>query len=220
MKRSGEKLPVEISCGVDEAGRGPVIGPMVVSIVCGETSKFQQIGVKDSKALSRTSRERLYTDIVKQSTYYRIKEISAAEINSLMIHKNLNLIEEDAYSDLIRSAPGDCRIFVDSFDVYPERLTAKLSTLTGRNVFCAHKADSIYPSVSAASILSKVTRDNRITELEKKYGPIGSGYPSDPYTVEFLNRCREEGTRIEEIARTHWKTYRDIFGDGKTSRLF
>ncbi|MCL4336047.1 MAG: ribonuclease HII [Candidatus Thermoplasmatota archaeon] len=220
MKRSGETLPAEISCGVDEAGRGPVIGPLVVSIVCGETSKFREIGVKDSKTLSRTSRERLYNDIVKQSAYYRIKEITAAEINSLMTHKNLNVIEEDAYSELIGSAHADCQIYVDSFDVDPERLTIKLSTMTGRNVLCRHKADSIYPSVSAASILSKVTRDNRIMELEKEYGPIGSGYPSDPYTVDFLIRCRDEGTRIDEIARTHWKTYRNIFGDGKTSRLF
>lgn len=209
-----------LSCGVDEAGRGPVIGPLVVSIVCGYDSELRDIGARDSKSLTRHSRERIFGTIKERSTFHAITIITAEELNGLMSRINLNQIEEDAYASLIERASGDCTIYVDSFDVNAERLTRKLSERTGKRVHCEHKADSIYPAVSAASILSKVTRDREIEKLEKEYGQIGSGYPSDPFTVRFLKRSFEEGRDISHIARTHWKTYRNIFGDGRTGRLF
>lgn len=216
---SGDNQKV-LSCGVDEAGRGPVIGPLVVSIVCGYAEDLKRIGARDSKSLSGSTRRRLYDEIVRESQYHDILEISAEQLNDQMSRINLNQIEEDAYASLIERAPFDCTVYVDSFDVNPERLTEKLSKRTGKDVVCRHKADSIYPTVSAASILSKVTRDSRIEEYEKVYGRIGSGYPSDPVTVQFLEHSLASGKDISRIVRKKWKTYTNMAGRFRNSKLF
>lgn len=208
------------SCGVDEAGRGPVIGPLVVSIVCASTVELEKIGARDSKTLTRASRERLEEQIRKASSFVLSKEISASELNEMMNRINLNEIEENAYSELITKSPFDCTVYVDSFDVNERRLSEKLSSMTGKRVVCEHKADAKYPSVSAASIISKVIRDREIRNLEKEYGRIGSGYPADPVTVEFLKTSLRTGKDITGIARTHWKTYRNLYSKERNSKLF
>lgn len=208
------------SCGVDEAGRGPVIGPLVVSIVCGYDDEMREIGARDSKALGKNSRKRLYELIKENSAFYLTREISPVELNEMMSRINLNEIEEDAYSELIAAAPFDCVVYVDSFDVNSDRLSGKLSRRTGKNVVCEHKADARYPTVSAASIISKVTRDADIEKLEQQYGKIGSGYPSDPVTIGFLKRSLDAGTDITRIVRTHWKTYRNLVGNSRNRKLF
>lgn len=208
------------TCGVDEAGRGPVIGPLVVSIVCANTEELKKIGAKDSKALSSGTRVRLDKLIREKSEFVHSKEISATELNEMMDRINLNEIEENAYSEVIAKAPFNCTVYVDSFDVNEERLSEKLSSRTGKSVVCKHKADAKYPSVSAASIVSKVKRDMAVNQLEKEFGKIGSGYPSDPVTVEFLRRSIEKGVDLTRIARTHWKTYRNLYKEGRTGKLF
>lgn len=210
----------KFSCGVDEAGRGPVIGPLVVSIVCGNGDELKKIGARDSKTLSAASRKRLYDLVVENADFHYIRKIDASELNELMDRINLNRIEEEAYAEVISKAPFDGPIFVDSFDVDPERLSLRLSEMTGKNVICEHKADAKFPTVSAASILSKVTRDNEVHELEKRYGIIGSGYPADPVTIDFLTRSIAEGVDLTSIVRTHWKTYRNLVSSGKNSKLF
>ncbi len=209
-----------MTCGVDEAGRGPVIGPMVVSIVCGDPEDFRRIGARDSKALTPQTREKLYRKIIENSSFHLIKIITAAELNSLMDRINLNRIEEEAYAELIRKSPMDCEHYVDSFDVDENRLSLKLSELTGKKVVCKHKADALYPAVSAASILSKVTRDGEIEKLRSLYGNLGSGYPADPITRKFILDSLKSGKNITEIIRTHWKTYKDILSESRKTTLF
>ncbi len=209
-----------MTCGVDEAGRGPVIGPMVVSIVCGNPEELRGIGARDSKALSPQSREKLFHKITEISRFYSIRIITASELNSLMDRINLNRIEEDAYSGLIAKSPMDCEYYVDSFDVDENRLSKLLSERTGKKVVCKHKADSLFPAVSAASILSKVTRDSEIEKLKQIYGDLGSGYPADPVTREFIISSLRQGKDISGIIRTHWKTYRDLLGESKKTTLF
>lgn len=208
------------SCGVDEAGRGPVIGPLVVSIVCGDEDLLHSIGARDSKALSRKTRENLDRMIRERADFVYWKEISADELNKLMDRINLNEIEEDAYAEVISKIPFECTVYVDSFDVNEQRLSQKLSGRTGKNIVCEHKADARFPAVSAASIISKVLRDNAIDKMEKTYGKIGSGYPSDPVTVNFLVRSINGGVDITNIARTHWKTYQNIISRKKNRKLF
>lgn len=210
----------KFTCGVDEAGRGPVIGPLVVSIVCADTGELQAIGAKDSKTLTSSSRERLDSLIRERSDLVYTRKISAVELNEMMDRINLNDIEEDAYSEVISKAPPDCTVYVDSFDVNEERLSRKLSSKTGRKVVCEHKADAKFPSVSAASIVSKVLRDRSIRKLEEEYGKIGSGYPSDPVTVKFLQSSIEKGVDLSGIARTHWKTYKNLYRKERTGKLF
>ncbi len=210
----------QFTCGVDEAGRGPVIGPLVVSIVCASTEALENIGARDSKSLTKNSRERLDRLIRENSSFVLSKEITARELNDLMNRINLNEIEEKAYSELISKSPYDCTVYVDSFDVNENRLSEKLSSLTGKKVVCEHKADAKYPSVSAASIISKVLRDKAVKELENEYGRIGSGYPADPVTVEFLKNSVKNGKDLSGIARTHWKTYKNLISNNKNARLF
>ncbi len=210
----------QFSCGVDEAGRGPVIGPLVVTIVCAGKAELEEIGARDSKTLTRGAREKLEKKIRENSSFVLSKKISARELNEMMDRINLNEIEENAYSELISKSPYDCTIYVDSFDVNEKRLSEKLSGMTGKKVVCEHKADAKYPSVSAASIVSKVMRDMEISNLEKTYGRIGSGYPADPVTVEFLRASLRSGRDISGIARTHWKTYKNLYSREKNSKLF
>ncbi len=211
-------MSVNTCGGLDEAGRGPVIGPMVMAIVESTDGTMSELGARDSKVLSASSRERLYEKIEKEAVSVNFKIITAADLNREMATKTLNVIEEQCAVSLIGSVKSK-DIFVDAFDVNEGRLSAKLSGITGKSVVCRHRGDSLFPVVSAASIIAKVIRDREVREIEKKYGEIGSGYPSDPKTIKFLQRCRENGADITSIARTSWITYRRIFGSGKQTRF-
>ncbi|MCL4480269.1 MAG: ribonuclease HII [Candidatus Thermoplasmatota archaeon] len=210
----------DLACGVDEAGRGPVIGPMVIAIVCGSNSAMKAAGARDSKILSPSSRERLYSEIERIANEISYRIITPDELNKRMENETLNEIEEDAYVSLILHANTSTKVYVDSFDVLPERLEQKLSSMTNRVVVCRHRADSIFPVVSAASIIAKVVRDREILKLSEKYGDIGSGYPSDPRTIRFLTESLRNGTDISVIVRTHWSTYRRIMAEVRSGRLF
>lgn len=210
----------DFACGLDEAGRGPVIGPMVVALVCASNKEMRDIGSKDSKLLSPSARNSLFTKITGMSLYHFEKLITSSEINQRMEHETLNKIEEETYASLIDMVPDDLTFFVDSFDVKPERLSQLLSEKTGRNVICSHKADTIYPVVSAASIIAKVLRDREIENLKSRYGDFGSGYPSDPKTVQFIRSSVSKGIDLSHIVRTHWSTYRRILAESGRTRLY
>lgn len=200
----GEKF----QCGVDEAGRGPVIGPMILTIVCGERDLLEKIGSRDSKSLTPARRENIALRIRKEAQYIESTEISAEELNQSMQSRTLNEIEMDAVTGLLRKARYVT--YVDCFDVNEERGSRNLSDGADFPVICLHEADRFIPAVSAASIISKVTRDARMKEIEKEYGVMGSGYPSDPRTVSFLENAIREGTDLEKIVRKKWKTYTNM----------
>lgn len=201
---NGEKF----QCGVDEAGRGPVIGPMVISIVCGDRDILHETGSRDSKLLSPSRREEVSVLVKKKAEFWRSLEISAERLNSLMVEKTLNQIEADAVSELLSEAKYEA--YVDCFDVNEERGSATLSVNAPVRVNCIHGADHFIPAVSAASVISKVTRDRRMREIEKEYGKMGSGYPSDPRTVSFLEEALKSRKNIDGIVRTKWKTYTEM----------
>lgn len=204
-------------CGIDEAGRGPVIGPMVMSIVCGDRDKLIELRVKDSKALTPQRRKKLYEEIKESADFVRIIVISPQKINELMDSMTLNEIEFTYAAELLEEAKY--ATYVDCFDVIPGRTGQRLSDKTGKEVVCSHKADAIYPAVSAASIVSKVTRDDEIEKLKEIYGNFGSGYPADPATISFLEKAVSEGTDISSIVRKKWKTYENILRNKRTRRL-
>ena len=81
---------------------------------------------------------------------------------------------------------------------------------SGRKIICRHKADEIYPAVSAASIVAKVIRDREIEKLHEKYGDFGSGYPSDPRTINFVKNSIQNKIDIDKIVRHQWKTYKSM----------
>ncbi|AGO60596.1 ribonuclease HII [Ferroplasma acidarmanus] len=195
-------------CGIDEAGRGPLIGPMVMAILCGDRESLEIIGVADSKKLSPGRRESLFARL--QSYKYNFVIISPSEIDRYVEHQKLNVLEETYASKLASWAPASSTVYVDSFDVNELRLQSLLMENTKRQIVCRHKADEIYPCVSAASIIAKVIRDREIDKLHKDYGDFGSGYPSDPRTINFVKNALKNGINIDSIVRHQWKTYKSM----------
>ena len=206
-----------MQCGLDEAGRGPVIGPMVIAMVCGDSDQLAAIGARDSKILSPARRETLYAVIKRVAESVTFSVVSVAEINSEMIHQTMNEIEHSRYLALIRKA--NYPVFVDAFDVDASRLENRLSRESGHVIHAMHRADSTFAVVSAASIVAKVERDNIIEELHKEYGDFGSGYPSDPRTVAFLRKCVSDKKDVSRIVRREWATWKKLVGGGSQKDL-
>ena len=177
--------------GIDEAGRGSVLGPMVIAgVVVPEKMEkiLERMGVKDSKRLTPNRRTILSRKLRKMFDY-EIVVISAREIDDLRASGvNLNEIEKNAMESIILKLKPE-KAIVDAVDVKAERFQENLCNDTGIDVIAEHKADDKYIEVSAASIIAKAERDEYIKEINKEYiksGGIGSGYPSDPTTKKFL----------------------------------
>ncbi len=196
-----------MSCGVDEAGRGPVIGPLVVAGVCGEESKIASLRVKDSKKLSPKRRERLAEEIKKVASKIVVIKIEPEEIDALRERMTLNEIEVELFARVISQLNGD-KVYVDAADVNEERFAEEIKKKLGKDVeiISEHKADSKYPMVSAASIIAKVERDRIINELKKELGEFGSGYPADERTKRFLEKYVKEHNELPPHTRHSWKS--------------
>jgi len=192
--------------GIDEAGRGPVLGPMVVSgVVLDRRAEavLKELGIKDSKQLSPKQRQKFFEHINEEAKWYKVVVIWPETIDQFVLKKALNHLECDAMSDIIDSYGMDTDVYIDSPQtpvVFTKMLEARLNTQVRIN--CSFKADAIYPVVSAAGILAKVSRDAIITELQKEYGDFGSGYPGDPKTKKFLAGLKD----YPYFVRMSWKT--------------
>jgi ribonuclease HII len=214
-------------CGVDDAGRGPVIGPLVIAGIRIEEEKLEQLrslGVKDSKKLSPEARLKLSIEIPEIVDEYHIVELEAAHLDRVVNHspkfQRLNLLEARAMAEVIEKLKPHL-VYVDASDTRPERFKNNiLENLSFKpKVVSEHHADEKYPSVSAASILAKVRRDSRIEELRKEYGDIGSGYAHDPITVRFLSEYYLMNRDFPPIVRRSWKTLRNIVREISQSKL-
>ncbi|OPX60667.1 MAG: Ribonuclease HII [Methanobacterium sp. PtaB.Bin024] len=198
--------------GIDEAGRGSVLGPLVVCGVALEEERIkylERLGLKDSKKVSPKRRVALSRKINRIAECHPV-HITAKDIDMLRSRNiNLNEIEKIAINRIIgKSHPSTC--FIDSMDVKPERLTNELETMHPEvKVVAEHKADDRYPIVSAASIIAKVERDRAIHDIQKEYKiDIGSGYPSDPKTIKFL-KALPPG-ELPDFIRRSWATVEKI----------
>jgi ribonuclease HII len=198
-----------IVAGVDEAGRGSILGPLVVAGICIRESKIEQLrmlGVKDSKKLSAKKRERLYRKILNTVDDYYVRKVMPNEIDRYVSRKRLNALEASVMAHIINKLEPNIA-YVDSCDVKPERFRAAvLSTLTCRaEVNSSHHADSNNVAVSAASIIAKVKRDREIARIAKKIRNVGSGYPSDERTMRFVSRWVRANGKAPKFARRSWK---------------
>ena len=191
--------------GLDEAGKGPCLGPLVICIASvkkGEEPELKKMGVTDSKKLNAERREELYPEIEKLCEY-RIRVISASELNERMGRESLNVIEAKVMGEL--ASPLGGRVYIDLPEQRADGFLRKAG-LYGRDVVAEHKADAKYPIVGAASILAKVTRDRHIEELKDRIGEeIGSGYTSDEKTVAAL-KDPEIRAKLKGEIRTKWST--------------
>ncbi len=213
-------------CGIDEAGRGPCVGPLVVAGVAMATdSDLIKIQVRDSKKLTPTKRAILAEKIKKLAKHYELIIVPAADIDDLRKTMTLNELEVHLFSNIIEKLKPDV-CYIDSADVNEERfgrdILAHLSFQP--TMISKHRADEQYPVVSAASILAKTTRDAEIKkiadELEKKLNlPLGSGYPADPITKKFLQAWFETYHDFPPYIRKSWQTVSDIITKQHTKTL-
>ena len=212
--------------GVDEAGRGPVIGPLVIAIVTiPKKSSLDTLSIKDSKQCTPAQRERMKIQIHKVAGQTNVIAISASDIDTMRKTMTLNQLEVYGFSKLISEAKPDI-CYVDSADVNANRFASDILKHLNYTpeIISRHKADSLYPVVSAASIIAKTTRDKLVSNIEKELTkslnqPLGSGYPADPITQKFLkNWLREYGT-LPPYVRLSWKTAQNLINQNKTRSL-
>ena len=203
-----------IVAGVDEAGRGPAIGPLVVAAVSFQEAAADDLfsmGVRDSKALSPRRRESLEAeikDISEGHSYFELQPwVIDKVVNRGMKLRKLNYLEAMAMAKTIRDLHPDS-VYVDTADVLPDRFGNDiLRALDWKpHLVCEKKADVNYPVVSAASILAKVRRDLLVSNLREIHGDFGSGYPSDPKTVAFIKSWFQENVLPPPYMRGSWKT--------------
>jgi ribonuclease HII len=198
--------------GVDEAGRGSILGPLVVAGVSVRESKIPKLklmGVKDSKQLTPKIRERLFDEIVSLADHYHIHTIKSTEVDSHVIERGLNRLEARAMAHVIGRIKVD-EVYVDCCDTNPERYREHIACHLEKSpkIHSLHHADRINVVVSAASILAKVERDFEIQKLRKKHRNIGSGYPSDEKTMLFIRNWVARKKSAPVFARKSWKPMR------------
>jgi len=204
--------------GVDEAGRGPVIGPLVIAGVLfkeNDLPKLVDLGVKDSKLLSPQKRETLAVQIRELALKWHIVLLSPAEIDRVVesrrkLHK-LNRLEAQAMAKVITVLKPDV-VYVDASDVLADRFGDHIAENLSFSpkIISEHKADVKYPVVSAASIIAKVERDKVISQLQKKHGNMGCGYPSDSNTIKFLEDWIRKFGSYPDFVRKSWKTAKRV----------
>jgi ribonuclease HII len=202
--------------GVDEAGRGSIIGPLVVagiSIRKSKISKLRQIGVKDSKMLSPKARANLFNLVMDMADSLCINIINCAIVDYSVFLNRLNKLEAETMASVINSIQAD-KVYIDSCDVNPCRfkdyiesrlLLSSLSSSSSKpKLYSMHHADSLNIVVSAASIVAKIVRDKQIQEIRNTHHNIGSGYPSDWKTMLFIRGWVSKYKCAPHFARKSW----------------
>ncbi len=210
--------------GVDEAGRGPAIGPLVVcalSVPTEDRAKLEEIGVDDSKKIGKKKRERVFRKIsdLRESRGWGLGIVVCrpARIDEWMERGTLNSLEVELFSEAIIRADqpsSSTRLVLDACDVDPIRFGANVLSALGSpweccDVVSEHKMDSRDVVVGAASIVAKITRDREIEKLSEEIGiDLGSGYPSDQKTVLAIEiLCRSD--EPHEALRWKWANVRN-----------
>ena len=199
--------------GVDEAGRGCVIGPLVVAGVALKAENLpllSELGVKDSKLLTAKKREALYPEIIKLTENHHIIKVLPYQIDKAVesarkLHK-LNRLEAQTMAEIIDALKPD-EVYVDAADVLEHRFKNHIKECLKieTKIVSKHKADKIFPVVSAASIIAKVERDREIASLKLEYGDFGSGYLTDEKTMVFLKQLLEKNGEYPSCVRKSWK---------------
>ena len=211
-------------CGIDEAGRGPVIGPLVIAGVMIEKEKeaqLKELGVKDSKLLAHKERLRLMEHIKRLADDYTILTVSVDEIDEVVLNStkmnNLNWLEARKSAEIINELDPEVAILdcpSTNTKAYKEFVENLLTTKT--QVIAEHKADVNHPVVSAASILAKCVREEEMDKIRKKYGETGPGYPSNVVTQEFVKKY---WNKYPEIFRKSWESYKVVAGKKDQKKL-
>jgi ribonuclease HII len=207
-------------CGVDEAGRGSVLGPLVVGAAYAESDReLIDIGVRDSKKLSHNVRERMFGQIMEVCEV-RVVIASAEDIDRLRKDMTLNDIELDMFVKACSEIPVPV-VYADCPDVNEAGFSRDMGRIMkGTEIIARHKADDIFPIVSAASIVAKVTRDRIIGDIQKEFGmSIGSGYPSDTSTMSFIEKWIKDNGCPPPYTRCSWEPVKQMISVSKNTKI-
>lgn len=202
--------------GIDEAGRGPVVGPLVVAGVVADADWLLDLGVRDSKRLTAARRERIARLLeAEPGVRTALRVVEAHVIDAERETRTMNDVGLARFREV--GAELACtRLVVDACDVDAARFGRRVvEGLAGVEVVSEHRAEDRHPEVAAASILAKVHRDRLVASLARRLErrlemPLGSGYPSDPKTVAFLEAWNERFGGLPEGARRSWETARRL----------
>ncbi len=202
--------------GIDDAGRGPVLGSMFLAGVLIEKDKQEELrtlGAKDSKLLSPATRRSLARKI-KRSYKFHIEKSTPKEIDDCDNLNNLEAIKSAMIINRLASGlKGEIEAIVDCPSVNIEAWSAYLSNLIidhNIKITAEHKADFNHPVVSAASIIAKETREEEVAQIRKELDvKFGSGYPSDPQTIEFIKH-NYKNEKYKDIIRHSWDTVKQL----------
>ncbi|MEE6209556.1 ribonuclease HII [Salarchaeum sp. III] len=205
--------------GVDEAGKGPVLGSMFAACVVADADALPD-GLRDSKKLSPARRDDLDAALRDaEGVRVGVAEIPVERIDDPAT--DMNTLTVDAHAAAIDAADAEGRGIVDAGDTSEERFAGRVreAANTDVNVTAEHGADEAYALVAAASVVAKVARDAHVAELSSEYSDVGSGYPSDPRTREFLAKYVGEHGIIPDCARASWSTCDDVLAAAEQSAL-
>jgi ribonuclease HII len=205
--------------GVDEAGKGPVLGSMFAAAVRADPAALPD-GVGDSKDIRPERRERLAGEIRESADTVGVAEIPVERIDA--DGTDMNTLTVDAQAAALSSVareglPGT----VDAGDTDAARFGRRVADAVDAevSVTAEHGADETDPLVGAASIVAKVARDAHVTELAEEYGDVGSGYPSDPTTRAFLADYVDRHGELPACARRSWSTCDDVLAAAEQATL-
>jgi len=208
--------------GIDEAGRGPVLGPLVVAGVSIESeAPLRQLNVRDSKKLTAERREELAPQIEKLCKF-EVVVIPAEDIDSLRSQMTLNAVEARVFATIIQKLGKMDTVYVDSADTdeleFKKAIKKELKHEV--EIVSKHRADDLFPVVSAASILAKVRRDAEVRKIRDEFGTeIGSGYPADPLTMAFLQEYVGRKGVLPPHTRLSWDTSKRLMSLSHTRKL-
>ena len=204
--------------GVDEAGKGPVLGSMFAAAVRAPAEALPD-GIDDSKRLADERREELAARLRADDRV----AVGLAEITPTRIDDgNMNDLTVAAHAEALSAVveAGDAGL-CDAGDVDADRFAARVAERVDADVTVAaeHGADGADDLVGAASVVAKSARERHVAALREEYGAVGSGYPSDPTTREFLRDHVESRGELPACARASWSTCDDVLAAAEQAAL-
>ena len=197
--------------GVDEAGRGPVFGSLFVAGVRGAPDHNPIRSSQDSKSISK---EKIRSTVQELQQHPEIQiaviEIPATDITQSDNITRLTIKSMSRLVDVLTTTNDE--IFIDACHTNPSKMATSMNLPDGTVATIEHEADDKYDIVGAASCVAKYHRDKHIESLLPKYPnySIGSGYPSDPTTREFLKQYYSDTGQFPNETRLTWSTCDDI----------
>ena len=204
--------------GVDEAGKGPVLGSMFVAAVRGPPPAIPE-EVDDSKRLTETKREAIASELRADSRLsIEVSEVTPKEIDTT----NMNALTVGAHADVINAIAEDGDHGVcDAADVDASRFESRVRSQLNAAVTldATHGADTDDPFVAAASIIAKSERERHVDVLKNRFGEVGSGYPSDPKTRAFLRQYFSDHGAFPAGVRTSWATCDSIRAESEQTDI-